>query len=99
MWGERLGDRERALDGVERVLHVDHDRELRTDRPPNGRRDLNDLLVGAVQALVDVRPRERRLALDRAEAELLRAHAPRDHRLDIGVVRRHLRLERGVRRQ
>ena len=55
--------RERALDVVEGVLHVDHQGHLGPGRLAHRAHDLDDPLVGPVQPLVRVRPVERRLEL------------------------------------
>ena len=96
---ERLATPQCTLDRVEGVLHVDHERHLGPDRLPHCGHDLDHLRVVAVEPLVDIRAREGGFALRRAKAELLGAHAPADHRLDIRVERRDLRLERRVGRQ
>ena len=56
-------------------------------------------VVGPREALVRVRAREGRLELGRGETQPPGAGGPAHHRLEVGVERRHLRLERRVRRE
>src|SRR5205085_329645 len=83
----RLGCPQCPLDGVEGILHVDHQRHLGTGRLTNGAHHLVDPLVRSLKPLVGVRSGECGLKLGRGEPNLARLPCPGDHRLEIGVER------------
>ncbi len=89
---------QRGVGVRERVLHVDEQRHLGADRLAHRGHDLGRALEALAQADVRVGAVERDLRLDRAEAELARAHGPRAQRVAVGVEAGDLGLQRRVRR-
>ncbi len=98
--GPRLGHPQRALDGVERVLDVDHDRHLRADGA-RGQPCTTSVIrsSGPTRPLWTYGPENVASSLHARKPMSLRARRPADHRLDVGLEGLHLGLQRRVRRR